>query len=107
MNNAGRFDTPCKLWEYTLEQDEYGQEHKTWTSPAGSPRWCKVEPLKGVERIEAQKMTATIENKLVVRRWADMHVTHEIDVLGERWRVTSIEDYGRQGIMILWVQRKV
>lgn len=106
MNNAGRFDTPCKVWEYSVTQNAFGEPVYTWAEAIGAPKWCRVEPLRGWEKFASQQVVAQGECKVVIRRWADLHVTHEIEFRGERWQLVSVEDHGRGGISVLHVQIK-
>ena len=103
---AGRFDTPCEFRQYTFTQDDLGSPIYTWDVVTGAPIWCRVEPLKGLERIEAGKLTATHICKIVIRRFEDIHPSMEVWFRGEMWNIKSIEDFGRTGIMILYVELK-
>lgn len=105
IHNPGRFDTPCQFFAQVYTTNDYGEPVYEWDNPLDAPRWCKVEPLKGVERVTAQQTYTEIPCKVVIRRW-DVHLTDEIEFRGERWQITGIEDYGRQGIMVLWVVQK-
>ncbi len=106
MNNAGTLDTPCQFYERVLTYDDYGDPVYSWEKPSGSPLWCKVDPLRGVEMVTAHQTYAEMQCKVTIRRWPDIDPTHEIEVRGERWNITGIEDYGRQGMMTLWLKRK-
>lgn len=105
--SAGRFDTPCLFWESTFTQNAYGEPIYSWQVAINSPLWCRPEPLKGWERFAGQQVVAQAECKVVVRRWADIDPTHEIEFRGERWQIVSVEDHGRANFQVVWVKRKV
>ncbi len=105
MFNPGRLDTRCTFYENQAVSDGMGAWEYTWAPLSGSPAWCKFEPLKGLERIEANRVEAGHHGKIRIRRCRDLCTAHKVDLLGERWDITSIEDYGRGGFMICWLHR--
>ena len=105
MINPGRLDTKCAFWDEVATIDGMGSTVISWATIAGSPAWCKFEPLRGMEQIEAGKVSAGHNAKIIVRRCEDITTAAKVDVLGERWDVNSIEDYNREGWMRLWIHR--
>jgi SPP1 family predicted phage head-tail adaptor len=105
MINPGRLDTRCTFWDEVAETDGMGSTTYTWAPIAASPAWCKFEPLRGMEQIEAGKVSSGHHGKITIRRCEDITTSAKVDVLSERWNVNSIEDMNREGWMLLWIHR--
>jgi len=105
--NAGQYDTPIEIWEVEYGVDDFGMPVETWSIADNSPRWGRLEPIKGLTRVEVQKVTTTLQDKLTIRRWADLDPTHEIKIDGQMHKIESIEDYKRRGYQVLWIKKKV
>jgi len=105
MFNPGRLDTRCTFYESVAVTDEYGDFVYTWDLIPLAPSWCRFEPLKGMELTEFRKIAANHHAKITVRRCEAITTAAKVDVMGERWDVTSIEDYGRSGWQRLWIER--
>jgi SPP1 family predicted phage head-tail adaptor len=103
--NPGSLDTPCIFKEESVVPDGMGGWTTTLATITGSPAWCRFEPLRGMENIEAGKVTAGHHAKITIRRCEDITPAALVDVMGERWNVNAVEDYGRQGWMVLWINR--
>ena len=104
--NPGRLDTRCTFYEETAVSDGMGSWIYTWDEILLSPSWCKFEPLKGMEQIEAGKVAAGHNAKITVRRCESITTAAKVDILGERWDITAIDNYGRAGWQKLWIKRK-
>lgn len=105
MLNPGRLDTRCTFYEDQAVSDGMGAWTHTWAPLTSSPAWCKFEPLKGLEQIEAAKVQAGHHAKITIRRCRDLCPAHKVDILSERWNITAIQDYNREGFMICWIHR--
>jgi SPP1 family predicted phage head-tail adaptor len=53
------FQTP------SISQDAYGEADKTWSNLCTA--WALVQPLKGAERLDAQRMLQDVEYRVVTR----------------------------------------
>ncbi len=106
MNNPGRLDTRCSFLEEVATTDGMGSTTITWAAVSGSPKWCNFKPLKGLERVEASKVTSGDLAKIIVRRWDDVDSSMEIDIGLHRWEILATEDHRRAGYMTLHLQVK-
>jgi SPP1 family predicted phage head-tail adaptor len=98
------YDQPIEIQALTVVSDGMGSTVETWAAAAGSPKWAKVEPLRGLERIEAGQLDQVAEVKFQIRRWADLTAAHRIVHQGKTWSITSVEDHGRKGFMVVWAR---
>ncbi len=101
---AGKLDTVISIQAVTVAQDAFGTPTETWAAVAGSPTRAQYMPLRGSEAEEVQKRTSNTVFKLRIRRWSGLTPKHKIIVKGMTADITSIEDYGRKGDMILWME---
>ena len=97
MIRAGKLDQIIEIQELTISVDSMGSETKTWTTPSGAPTRAEYIPLKGIERIEANKTGSVNPAKFRIRRWSPLTVKHQIIHDGGTYRITGIEDYKRNG----------
>ena len=104
MINPGQLDTPIEFWAMTYEIDDYGGTVETWAIVPGAPKWGKLEPLKGLTRVEMSKVTAIIPLKLTIRYFPDLDTTYKVKIKGLMYRIESVEDYNRGGYQILWIK---
>jgi SPP1 family predicted phage head-tail adaptor len=105
--NPGSLDTACKFYRFGLsEQDSFGQQTETWALVQGAPTWCGFTPLRGSERWQAKQKTDQQLAKVIIRRSTSVDAKCEIEIRGERFAIVSFEDYGREGYMLLIVERK-
>lgn len=105
--NPGSLDTPVEFYGITIVDDGMGGTSETRAVVSGSPKWGRLDPLKGMTRVEAGKVATTLQNKLTIRRWADLDPAYEIEIGSEVYLIDSIEDYRRGGFQALWIKRKV
>lgn len=103
--NIGKLDQAISIYTITIGQNEYGEPVETQTLCAGAPKWAKMEPLRGLTRVTAQTLTAVIETKFIVRRWADLTPAHRLKHGSDWWNIQSIEDHQRKGYQVLWCKR--
>lgn len=97
MIRSGKLDQVIKIQELNVSVDSMGSEIKTWTVPAGAPTRAEYMPLKGLERVEANKLGSIHPAKLRIRRWAGLTSKHRIIHDGRTYRITSFDDYYRNG----------
>ena len=102
MIKAGSLDTIVSFESVAVTQDGTGSVIETWAALSGSPIRAEYRPMKGLERVEADKISEGAQFKLRVRR--DVRITGacRVKVRGETCKIISTEDYGRAGDMILW-----
>jgi len=99
---AGKLDTVVSFSSVTATQDGMGGTTETWTALAGAPIRAEYIPLRGMERIEADKQSEGVQFKLRIRRDVRITAACRVTVRGENCKIISTEDYGRAGDMVLW-----
>lgn len=106
MIRAGLLDTVVQFQSATDSVDSTGSPTQVWAAITGSPKWAKRMPLKGLEVIDAGKLSSNEMLKLKIRR--DDNVTPAVRVVidSKNYNILSIQDYGRDGDMILWCEVK-
>lgn len=62
---AGRLRQRVTIQEKDPTQDEYGEEVPTWSDVATV--WAAVEPLRGREFLEAQRVGAEVTTRIRIR----------------------------------------
>jgi SPP1 family predicted phage head-tail adaptor len=99
--SPGKADQPITIQTATVTVDGLGATSYSWAALTKAPTWAEYVPLRGTERIEAGKLTATTEFKLRIRR--DTRVTSACRVThgGKTYRITGVEDNHREGSMVL------
>ena len=106
MIRAGLLDTVVQFQVATVGVDSTGSPTQTWSDIDGAPRWAKRMPLKGNELIESGKLTSNEMIKLKVRRDSRLVTSVRVVTDGKNYDITSTQDYGRDGDMILWCEVK-
>lgn len=106
MLNPGELDQSIEIQELTIGQDEYGAPVETSGPAAGAPKWAKLRPLRGQEKLLAQQVRSEEQTRFVIRRWASLDAAvHKILHGGKVWDITSVEDHGaREAIMVVWAK---
>lgn len=99
---AGKLDTVVSFQAVTAGQDGMGGTTETWATLAKAPTRAEYIPLRGMERLEADKQSEGVQFKLRVRRDTRLTASCRVVVRGENCKIISTEDYGRAGDMVLW-----
>ena len=99
-----QFDTPITIEKLTVTSDGMGSTVEAWATAAGAPLWAKVEPLRGQERLLAGQLSEVAQVKFTIRRWPGLTSSHRIIQGGQTWLITSVEDHGRHGYMVVWAK---
>ena len=108
MDRIGRLDQPITIQELSTTSDGMGGTIDTYTTLVNAPKWAEYIPVKGVERMYADKLESSVELKLKVRR--DIRVTSTCRVIHKTktYRLFgNPEDYQRDNYMILRCQEIV
>ena len=106
MIRAGLLDTVVQFQSFSSGVDSTGSPTQTWTALSGAPTRAKRMPLKGNELIESGKLTSNEMIKLKVRRDSRLVTSVRVVTDGKNYDITSTQDYGRDGDMILWCEVK-
>jgi SPP1 family predicted phage head-tail adaptor len=99
--NAGNLDQQIVIQALTVTFDGMGASVESYATAAGSPAWAEYIPLRGLERIEAGKLSEKEEFKLKVRRWAGLTRDHRVVYAGQNHKIIDIEDGKRSGYMVI------
>lgn len=99
---AGKLDTVVSFQTVTNTPDGMGGTVETWAALTKAPIRAEYIPLRGMERIEADKQSEGVQFKLRIRRDARITAACRVIVRGENCKIISTEDYGRAGDMVLW-----
>lgn len=104
---AGNLDRRWKLEEKTVTQTDSGFEEITWVEK--DTVWGSFEPLRGQERWAAKQFVPTEPVRVRIRHYPGLSPLDAVTLVetGERYDVHSIEDYRRNGEMVLTVSRQV
>lgn len=97
----GKLDQVIEIQSVTSTEDGTGSVTESWTAVSGSPKRAEYIPIRGVERMEAGKLGMVTMFKLRIRRYADLDTSHRITHGGKTYRITGVEDYQREGDMVL------
>ena len=97
----GKLDQVIEIQAATLTSDGMGGSTETWAAVSNSPKRAEYIPIRGLERIEAGKIESTTIFKLRIRRFSTMSTAYKITHNSNTYRVTGIEDFHRDGDMIL------
>lgn len=97
----GKLDQVIEIQSATLTSDGMGDSTKTWAAVSGSPKRAEYIPLRGLERVEAGKLESVTVFKLRIRRFSTMSTAYQITHNSKTYRITGIEDYNRDGDMVL------
>jgi SPP1 family predicted phage head-tail adaptor len=99
---AGKLDTIVSFQSVTNTVDGMGGTIETWAALSNAPTRAGYIPLRGTEKIEADKLTEKVEFKLKIRRDDRIGSDCRVTVRGDACKIISVEDYGRAGDMVLW-----
>ena len=97
MIRAGKLDQVIEIQALTVTVDSMGSEVQAWAKATGAPTRAEYLPLKGLERVEANKTGSVHPAKLRIRRWAGLTPKHQVIHDGRTYRITSFDDYYRNG----------
>ncbi len=78
---AGALPHHLAIQAKTEERDASGGVVETWTTAVY--RWSRVEPLRGRELLEANKIDARLTHKITMRYYAGLTPSHRL-LLGTR-----------------------
>lgn len=102
MRSIGRLDQPITIQELSTTSDGMGATIESYTTLSNSPKWAEYIPVRGLERLYADKLESQVTFKLKVRR--DTRVTATCRVIHgtKTYRIYGgPEDYQRENYMIL------
>ena len=97
----GKLDQVIEIQSVTRTTDGMGDSSEVWAAVSNSPKRAEYIPVRGLERIEAGKLESATIFKLRIRRFSTMSSAYRITHSGNTYRVTGIEDFHRDGDMVL------
>ncbi len=101
MIRAGKLDQVIAIQALTVTQDGMGASVEAWATVSVAPTRAAYIPLRGLESLEAGKLESSTLFKLRIRRYSSMDTKHRVIHNGKTYRITGIEDYHRDGDMVL------
>jgi SPP1 family predicted phage head-tail adaptor len=104
---SARLDQKIAIQALTVTEDGMGASIESYSDVAGSPKWAQYIPLKGLERIEASRVSEKEQFKLKVRRWGSMTRKHRVVYGGTNYDIIDIEDGKRDRYMVLLCREAV
>jgi SPP1 family predicted phage head-tail adaptor len=97
--NAGRFDEPIEIWNYTTEANSYGEPVKSYAKYLDA--WAKIEYKVGREGIDANQLQHKQACNITMRYDPLVSVFNEIRLNGNTFKIIAIQELGRRAYMIL------
>lgn len=102
---AGALDRRIVIQRNTAAQDTAGEPVESWATL--STVWAQIEPLRGVERWQAEQVNAELELKVRIRYLAGVTPKDRFTLGGETYEIESVMEIGRQEGMELLCSAKV
>ena len=99
---SARLDQKIAIQSLTISNDGMWSSIETYATVSGAPTWAEYIPLKGLERIEAGRVSEKEQFKLRIRRYSALTKTHKILYGGKHYEIVDIEDGKRDGFQILF-----
>ena len=97
----GKLDQIVEFQTVTLVSDGMGGSTETWATVSGAPTRAEYIPVRGLERIEAGKLSMVTVFKLRIRRYSALDTSYRIIHNSKTYRITGIEDFHREMEMVL------
>jgi len=104
---SARLDQKIAIQALTITEDGMGASTESYSTVYGAPTWAEYIPLKGLERIEAGRVSEKEQFKLKIRRYADLTRSHRILYNGTNYEIIDIEDGKRDRYMVLFCREAV
>ena len=102
---AGKLDQHIEIQRLETAVDAMGATTETWAAISGTPEWAEIMPLRGLEHIEAGKVTGKTPVKMRIRRYSALTEKERLVHGSDTYRILSIEDYRREGDMVLHCEK--
>lgn len=104
---SARLDQKIAIQALTVTEDGMGASIESYSTVSGAPTWAEYIPLKGLERIEAGRVSEKEQFKLRIRRWSSMTRKHRVVYGGKNYEILDIEDGKRDQYMVLLCREAV
>lgn len=104
---SARLDQKIAIQTLTISNDGMGASTESYSTVSGAPTWAEYIPLKGLERIEAGRVSEKEQFKLRIRRYSALTKTHKVLYGGKNYEIVDIEDNHRSGDMVLFCREAV
>ena len=104
---AGQLDQVITIQTLTTGTDGMGATTESWATLSGSPTRAQYIPIRGIERIEANKLEEKISFKLRVRRDASITVSDRVVYNSKNYDIIDIEDNNRDNDMVIWCREAI
>jgi SPP1 family predicted phage head-tail adaptor len=104
---SARLDQKIAIQVLTTGTDGMGSPTESYATVTGAPTWAEYLPLKGLERIEAGKVSEKEQFKLRIRRWSSLTRAHRVVYNAKNYEIIDIEDGKRDGYQVLFCREAV
>lgn len=102
MINSASLDQKIAIQALTITEDGMGATTESYATVSGTPTWAEYLPLKGLEKIEAGRVSEKEQFKLRIRRYSALTRMHRVVYGGTNYDIIDIEDGKRDQYMILF-----
>jgi SPP1 family predicted phage head-tail adaptor len=107
MLTPAKLDQKITIQVLTTGTDAMGATTESWAAVSGAPTWAEYLPLRGLERIEAGKVSEKEQFKLKIRRYSALTRAHRVVYGGTNYEILDIEDGKRGDYMVLFCREVV
>jgi SPP1 family predicted phage head-tail adaptor len=107
MIRAAKLDQKISIQVLTTGTDGMGSPTESWAAATGSPTWAEYIPLRGLERVEASKVSEREQFKLRIRRWSSLTRAHRVVYNSKNYEIVDIEDGKRDRYQVLFCREAV
>jgi SPP1 family predicted phage head-tail adaptor len=107
MPIPAKLDQKISIEALTTGADAMGATTESWAAVSGAPTWAEYIPLRGLERIEAGRLSEREQFKLRIRRYSSLTRAHRVVYGGTNYEIIDIEDGKRADFMVLLCREAV
>lgn len=102
-----KLDQKIAIQALTTGGDGMGSPTESYATVTGAPTWAEYIPLRGLERIEAGRVSEREQFKLRIRRYSSLTRAHRVVYGGKNYEILDIEDGLRNGYQVLFCREAV
>jgi SPP1 family predicted phage head-tail adaptor len=99
IRDPGFLDRRVTIQHFTSSQNEFGEVIETWEDLATV--WANVRELRGLERVEAARLTAVVDVYFTIRWRTDIEPKQRVSYEGELFDIQAVMELPRrEGLQI-------